>query len=92
MATQTSVSGADRGREPGRVSPRAALETARDELRADTIQGAGGRAALERYTAHVDRLLHYATPADGAAIAFAQRNGFTEVTRTRRGWELPLMP
>lgn len=37
--------------------------------------------------AHVDRLLHYAAPSEVAAIAFAERHGFTEVTRTRRGWE-----
>jgi ribosomal protein S18 acetylase RimI-like enzyme len=39
--------------------------------------------------AHVDRLLHYAAPSEVAAIAFAERNGFAEMTRTRRGWQLP---
>ena len=38
---------------------------------------------------HVDRLLHYATPEETAAIAFAERNRFREVTRTRKGWERP---
>ncbi len=75
MPTQTSVSGADRGRGPGHVSPGAALERARDELRADTIQGSGGRAALERYTAHVDRLLRHlyaeAAAEDRTAAVFA---------------------
>jgi ribosomal protein S18 acetylase RimI-like enzyme len=42
--------------------------------------------------AHVDRLLHYAAASEVAAIAFAERNGFTEMTRTRRGWQLPLQP
>ncbi len=42
--------------------------------------------------AHVDRLLHYASPSEAAAIAFAERNGFTEVTPIRRGCELPLVP
>jgi GNAT superfamily N-acetyltransferase len=35
---------------------------------------------------HVDRLLHYATPRETAEIAFVVRNGFVELTRTRRGW------
>jgi [protein-PII] uridylyltransferase len=36
---------------------RAALDAARDELRADVVRGAGGRAALERHAERVDRLL-----------------------------------
>ncbi|NOT24590.1 MAG: HD domain-containing protein [Acidobacteria bacterium] len=37
---------------------KAALEAARDELRKDTAEGAGGRAAVERHAARVDALLH----------------------------------
>ena len=36
---------------------RAALDAARDELRADVARGAGGRAALERHADRVDELL-----------------------------------
>ena len=36
---------------------RTALDTARDELRAETARGAGGRAALERHAGRVDGLL-----------------------------------
>ena len=36
---------------------RAALDGARDALRADTVRGAGGRAALERHADRVDELL-----------------------------------
>jgi [protein-PII] uridylyltransferase len=36
---------------------RAALDAARDELRAETAQGAGGRAAVERHADRVDALL-----------------------------------
>jgi GNAT superfamily N-acetyltransferase len=36
---------------------------------------------------HVERLLHYAAPDETAEITFIERNHFTEVTRTRRGWE-----
>lgn len=35
------------------------------------------------------RLLHYAAPGETARLAFAERHGFTEVTRTRRGWQRP---
>jgi [protein-PII] uridylyltransferase len=50
-------SGADFSRESGDVPPRAALDAARGELRADTLRGAGGRAALERYSGHVDAII-----------------------------------
>ena len=92
MPTQTSVSGADRGRGPGHVSPRAVLERARDELRANTIQGSGGRAALERYTAHVDRLLRHLSEAaaeDRTAAVFAlggTAGGICASTRTSICW------
>lgn len=36
---------------------------------------------------HVDRLLHYAAAGDTAQLAFAEHLGFTELTRTRRGWQ-----
>ena len=36
---------------------KAALETAREELREDTLRGAGGRAALERHSDRVDAML-----------------------------------
>jgi GNAT superfamily N-acetyltransferase len=39
---------------------------------------------------HVDRLLHYAAPEETAEIAFVERNRFSEITRTRRGWERPV--
>jgi [protein-PII] uridylyltransferase len=51
------VSGADVSREPGDLPPRTVLETARDEVRADTRRGAGGRASLERYAARVDAII-----------------------------------
>ena len=38
--------------------------------------------------AHVDRLLTYAAPGEGALLALVERNGFVELTRTRRGWVL----
>ncbi len=38
--------------------------------------------------AHVDRLLSYAAPGDAALLGFVERNGFVELTRTRRGWVL----
>ena len=37
--------------------------------------------------AHVDRLLSYATPEEIALIGFLEKQGFVELTRTRRGWE-----
>jgi [protein-PII] uridylyltransferase len=43
---------------PDGATIRAALDAARDELRKDTAEGAGGRAALERHSARVDGLLH----------------------------------
>jgi [protein-PII] uridylyltransferase len=39
------------------VTIRAALDVARDELRADTTRGAGGRASLERHADRVDGVL-----------------------------------
>lgn len=33
------------------------------------------------------RLLHYAAPGETALLAFAARHGFTELTRTHRGWQ-----
>jgi GNAT superfamily N-acetyltransferase len=36
---------------------------------------------------HVDRLLHYTAADDTAQLAFAEHLGFTELTRTRRGWQ-----
>src|SRR5688572_28155416 len=39
------------------ATARAALDAARDELRADIARGAGGRAALERHAERVDALL-----------------------------------
>ncbi len=45
------------GPAPAGSTLRAALDAARDELRADIARGAGGRAALERYSDRVDALL-----------------------------------
>ena len=54
---------------------RAALDAARDELRADTARGAGGRAALERHSDRVDALLRQlyaeAGAPDGAVAVIA---------------------
>ena len=36
--------------------------------------------------AHVDRLLAYAAPDEEACLALYAATGFTELTRTRRGW------
>ena len=44
---------------------RAVLDAARAELRADTLRGAGGRAALERYSDRVDALLRQIYAAAG---------------------------
>jgi [protein-PII] uridylyltransferase len=57
MPIPPSASGADLPRESGDLPPRNALDAARDELRADTRRGAGGRAALERYSARVDGII-----------------------------------
>jgi GNAT superfamily N-acetyltransferase len=56
-------------------------------------QGVGGwllaHAAAWLRLAHVDRLLSYADPEDTVLLAFIEKHGFTELTRTRRGWERP---
>src|SRR4030095_68668 len=62
--------------QPGAGSTlRAALDTAREELRADTARGAGGRAALERHSDRVDGLLRQlyteAGVPDGAVAVIA---------------------
>ena len=57
MPIPPSVSGADLSRESGDLPPRSALDAARDELRADTLRGTGGRATLERYSARVDAII-----------------------------------
>jgi GNAT superfamily N-acetyltransferase len=49
-----------------------------------------GQAAQWLRLAGANRLLHYATPDETALIAFVERSGFIELTRTRRGWSLPL--
>ncbi len=36
--------------------------------------------------AHIDRLLSYAAPDEAALLCFVERNGFVELTRTRRSW------
>ena len=75
MPTQISVSGADRYPESGGVSARAALEVAREALCAETLRGAGGHAALERFTARVDDLVQQlyadAAPAEPAPAVYA---------------------
>ncbi len=38
----------------------------------------------------VDRLLLYAAADETAALAFARHHGFTELTRTCRGWQRSL--
>jgi [protein-PII] uridylyltransferase len=50
----------------------ATLNAARLELKADVLRGAGGRAALERYSDRIDALLrHLFADADGAAVPVA---------------------
>ena len=49
-----------------------------------------GQAAQWLRLAGANRLLHYASPGEEALIAFVERSGFVELTRTRRGWSLPL--
>ena len=56
MSVPPSASDADAPRATA-GGPRAVLDAARAELRADTLRGAGGRAALERYSDRVDALL-----------------------------------
>ena len=55
----------------GEGSPRATLDSARDELRASTRRGSGGRSALERYAARVDAIIRqiYADATVTGAIA-----------------------
>jgi GNAT superfamily N-acetyltransferase len=38
--------------------------------------------------AHVDRLLAYATPEEGAVLSVYASSGFAELTTTKRGWDL----
>src|SRR5215218_10028000 len=56
MSLPPSASGADT-QALGSASARPQLDAARAELRADTMRGAGGRAALERYSDRVDALI-----------------------------------
>jgi GNAT superfamily N-acetyltransferase len=49
-----------------------------------------GHAARWLRLGHVDRLLHYAGIGEDDLIAFVESRGFVEVTRTRRGWRLPV--
>jgi [protein-PII] uridylyltransferase len=79
MSIPPSASGADLTREFADLPPRAALEAARDELRADTLRGAAGRAALERYSARVDAILRrlYADAgAEGTSVAVHAVGGY----------------
>jgi GNAT superfamily N-acetyltransferase len=48
-----------------------------------------GQAAEWLRLGHVDRLLDYATPQEEGYIAFLEHAGFSELTRTTRGWERP---
>lgn len=45
-----------------------------------------GHAAEWLRLGHIDRLLGYATPDETDSIAFLEHAGFTELTRTTRGW------
>ena len=66
--------------QPGAGSTlRAALDAARDELRADIARGAGGRAALERHSDRVDGLLRqlYTEPACRTARSPSSRSAAT---------------
>jgi [protein-PII] uridylyltransferase len=56
MSIPPPLHGVDGSRDAA-PSPREALAVARDELRAETRRGRGGRAALERYSARVDGIL-----------------------------------
>ena len=79
MSIPPSASGADLSRDFADLPPRAALDAARDELRADALRGAGGRAALERYSARVDAILRrlYAdSGAEGASVAILALGGY----------------
>lgn len=49
-----------------------------------------GQAAEWLRLAHVDRLLDYAPPEHEGYIAFLERSGFQLLTRTTRGWEMPI--
>ena len=58
---------------------RATLDAARQELRQDTLRGAGGRAAAERYTDRVDTILQrlfYDAPAPGRAVTAVALGGY----------------
>ena len=79
MPNPPPASGADLPRDFGEVPERSTLNAARDELRADTLRGAGGRAALERYSARVDALLrhlHTNAAADGVSAAVIALGGY----------------
>ena len=61
------------------VTTRASLDAARDELRADTERGAGGRAALERHADRVDgvlRQLYDDAGAPGRPVAIIALGGY----------------
>lgn len=47
-----------------------------------------GQAAEWLRLGHVDRVLDYADPDDEGYLTFLRHAGFTELTRTTRGWEL----
>lgn len=49
-----------------------------------------GHAARWLRLGRVDRLMAYSWPSETEMIAFYGRHGFTEVTRTRRGWQRTL--
>jgi [protein-PII] uridylyltransferase len=80
MTIPPEAIGGDDPREPGEVSPRMALESAREELRGATRRGAGGRAALERYAARVDGIVRQlygaAVGASGPAPAVVALGGY----------------
>jgi [protein-PII] uridylyltransferase len=73
MSIPSSASGADTSRQDH--SPRAAFDAARGELRADVLQGAGGRTSLERYSDRIDAIVRQlyaaAQPPEGAVAVLA---------------------
>ena len=60
---------------PGASTLVTAFDAARSELEADALRGAGGRAALERYSDRVDAMLRQlfddVAPADAYVAVFA---------------------
>jgi GNAT superfamily N-acetyltransferase len=80
---------ADRHQRYGGLADIGNLHVAEDHRRRGIATWLLAHAAEWLRLGHVDRLLHYTTPEETGGIAFAARNGFVELARTRRRWTRP---